>query len=245
MEGIPYIQFDHLGNVYIEAVKSVWRQHKSFRIGALEKAVFKYSHSGKKLKEIYRLKSDFMAEKPGKGNITIPYCNYLYWKVYKEFVFIRENSNAYLSVFDLNGQPIKEIQLPFEKIRLTNKDLDDWEKELLSIPFIRKGTKQGWFDIKFWRRNLPFPKYKSLSGYPMFFDSKGFLYSYKFSKDSKKENIWAKINIATGKNRTITFPPNYRLRCIKSGYFYFSIKNKEDEEPMVLKIAENLLPNTK
>jgi hypothetical protein len=236
-EGIQLIQFDHLGNVYIEVAKSSWRWYKSFKIGSLEKAVFKYSCNGKKLKEFYRLESDFMAERPGKGNITIPYCNYLFWKVDSNHVVIRENAKSYISVFNLKGKLIKEIKLPIEKIRITGKDLDMWENNQRSVPFIKKGIAEGWFDIKFWRRNLPFPKYKNLSGYQMFFDSKGFLYSYKFSDESEKENIWLRIDITTGKNSIINFPIERRLRCIKYGYFYFSIY--DEEEPMLLKIEES------
>ncbi|UCH96950.1 MAG: hypothetical protein JSV88_08900 [Candidatus Aminicenantes bacterium] len=243
-EGIPNIQFDQQGYVYITPYRSVWRRYKSFSIGAIEKAIIKYSYSGKKLQEIYRMKSDFMAQKPGKGNVTIPYCDYLLWKINNNLIFIKENYKSHISVFDLNGRLIKEIKLPIEKIRLTDKDLDDWENRILSDPVFRQGVKQGWFDLKFWRRNLPFPSYKNLSGSNMYFDSKGYLYSYKFSNDRTKENKWFKIDINTGKNKVIDFPPGYRLRCIKDKYFYFSIINEEDEDdvPKILKIEEDSIP---
>lgn len=239
--GIQCIQFDHLGGLYIEAVKSVYRRYKSFEIGALEKAVLKYSSSGEKLKEFYRLKSDFMADKNGKGSVTIPHCNYLFWKINNNLAVIRENAKPHINVYNLEGQLIKKIQLPIKKIRLTSKDLDNWENNLRSVPFIKRGIKEGWFDIKFWRRNLPFPEFKNLSGYQMFFDSKGFLYSYKFSDKIENKNIWFKIDTATGKHNIITFPGKHRLRAIKDGYLYFTIH--DEEGPMVIKKEENSMTN--
>jgi hypothetical protein len=132
--------------------------------------------------------------------------------------------------------------LPIDQIRFTDKDLDKWENNLRSNPSIKTGVKEGWFDIKFWRKNLPFPKYKNLSGYQMFFDSMGFLYSYKFKDQEEKANIWLKIDITTGENTIIDFPINHRLICVKDGYFYFSIYNEEDEqEQIVLKIMDKEL----
>lgn len=240
-EGIPIIQFDHYGNVYIETVKSLWRRYKSFEIGTHEKAIFKYSYSGKILKEFYRLKSDFMADKNGKGNVTIPHSNYLYWKINKNIVVIRENSKPYISVFDLNGQLKKIIDLPIEKRRFTKKDIDHWEEQLQAVQFIRKGIAEGWFDIKFWRKNLPFPKFKMFCGGQMFFDSSGFLYSYIYSDENEKKNSWLKLDCTTGKNIVVNFPIERHLRCIKDGYFYFSIY--DNEEPMALKIEESSIKN--
>ena len=239
-EGIEYIQFDYLGNVYIEAVRSTWRRYKSFTIGALEKAVIKYSPSGKKLKEIYRLKSDFMAEKPGKGQITIPHNNYLCWKINKNRVVIRENSKPYIYVFNLKGILIKKIKLPFEKKILTDKDLDEWEKYLRSIPEIKRGISQGWFDLKFWRKNLPFPKYKNISGSQLFFDSDGHLYSKKASSEDDKENIWAEIDINTNRIELINFPTKYGLIFIKDKNFYFDTFDKDGEDIIIIMNKESI-----
>jgi hypothetical protein len=243
-ECIPYIQFDNLGNVYIETIKTVWRRYKTYRIGALERAIFKYSYSGEKRKEFYRLKSDFMAEQRGKGNVTMPHCNYLYWSIHDKFLFTRENSKAHISVFDLKGKLVKEIPLPFSIEKFTTKDIDIWEQRIRSDPRLKKGISEGWFDIKFWRRNLQFPKIKSIFGDRMFFDSKGFLYSYKITAESEKVNTWLKTNITSNKSSIINFPVSHRLVCIKNGYCYFSIRPDNDENyPSLLKIEENSIIN--
>ncbi len=231
--GIPCIQFDHMGNIYIEVVRSIWRRHKSFSIGALEKAILKYSDSGIKIKELYRLKSDFMAEKSGKGNITIPYCNYLYWKIDKDRIVIRENLKPYISVFDLNGVLIKMLKLPFKQEKLTNKDLDEWERGLLSYPNIKIGISEGWFAVKFWRKNLPFPKFKGICGGELFFDSDGCVYSLKCPGEGDKEKKWAKINMSSWGIDLIDFPYHYKLKCIKDNYFYFKTLNENDEYILV------------
>ena len=236
-EGIPNIQFDHHGNVYLETVRSVWRRHKSFSMGALEKVIFKYSPDGKNIKELYRLKSDFMAEKPGKGNITIPFCNYLYWRIDKERLIIRENLKPFIYVYDLNGVLVKTIKLPFKEQPFTEKDLDAWEKRLKSYPDIKKGIEEGWFDVKFWRKNLPHPEHKNISGEEMFFDSDGILYSKKHTEDQDKENIWAGIDIDSGKMELINFPANYKLKSINDNYFYFKTLN-DDDEYIIVKIKK-------
>jgi len=238
-DGIPCIQFDYLGNVYIEVVRSIWRPYKSFSLGKLEKVVIKYSASGKKLKEFYRLKSDFMAEKRGKGQITIPYINYLYWKIDKDRFVIRENLKPFIYVFNLDGVLVKTLKLPFKKKLVTNEDLDNWEKGLKLYPNIKRGILEGWFDIKFWRKSLPFPKYKSICGGQLFFDSDGYLYSKKVSTGSNKKNIWAKIDINSEKIKLINFP-KYRLKFIKNNYFFFKTVNKNDEE-IIVKIKKELI----
>jgi hypothetical protein len=241
-ECVPYIQFDQFGNVYIEAIKTIWRQYKSFKIGAHERVVIKYSYAGKKQKEFYRLKSDFEVEQNGKGNATIPQCNYLYWKIHENFLFIRENSKTHIIVFDLNGKLIKEIQLPFLREKFTSKDIDKWEQVIRSDIELRQGISEGWWDIKFWRKNLPFPKYKSFFGGRMHFDSKGNVYSYRIIPEAEKVNTWVKTNISSGKSSIINFP--HRLYASKDGYFYFIINpGNDDDYPSLLKVEENSIIN--
>jgi hypothetical protein len=236
-DGISHIQCDNQGNVYVEAVKSHWRRHKTFSIGALEKVIIKFDSQGKLVKELYRMQSDFMADQGGKGNITIPYSNYLYWRVHGRYLFVRENHSRYIDVFLLNGKPVKKILLPFPRDEISREDLEKWEKRLISNPVIKQGIQEGWFDLKFWKKNLPFPKYKWVSGGQMFWGSGGELYSQKAAGyGNENENTWAVITPGSWKVEVYRFPLKHRLRCIKDHSFFFTVQETEGEE--VLRIID-------
>ncbi len=236
-DSISNIHCDQMGNIYVQAEKIHWRPNKNFSLGAIERVIIKYGHDGTKIKEMYRMQADFMAMLKGKGNVTIPDSNYLSWKVAGKFLIVRENNKQDIDIFFLNGDLYKTIRLPFEKVKITEDYKDIWAKNRLEYPSIKQGIREGWFDLKFWRKNLPFPKYKSISGDQMFVDSRNNLYSRKSPEyDTLDENIWAIINLDSGKIGVYTLPFKHRVRLIKDHNFFLSTMN-EDDEP-VLKILD-------
>ena len=95
---------------------------------AVERIVTKFSPKGKRIKDIYKMTSDFSASKGGKGEITIPFCNYLYWNIHEDKIFVRENTDGIVHIFDNDGNLIKDIPSPFPMEKVTKKDLDTWKK---------------------------------------------------------------------------------------------------------------------
>ncbi|MCP4149150.1 MAG: hypothetical protein GY757_15495 [bacterium] len=221
-EGLSFITFDSKGNTYFEATKYEPRRHKSFSIGKSVRHIFKYSPSGKKIKKVYRFEADFYADKGGKGNITIPFGNYLYWIVYKDYIIVRENCSTFISMFDLDGILVKKIVLPFKQEKVTSADIDEWENKLKSNPGLKKSIAAGIMDLKFWKKSLPFPKTKPMSGSQLLVDSSGYLFSKKFSPRGNRTNTWAKIDLKTWKITVVNGPPGRRLHCIEGQYFYYS-----------------------
>ncbi len=245
-ESFPIIQFDQQGNAYIQLENVIWSMYKSFRIGTIESYLVKFSATGKKIKDVYHFSSKFMADQDGKGNITIPYNNNVSWMIVKNFLYIRESSKDKIDIYDLNGQYIKGLKLPFKREKLTDEDLDIWEKGMREDPEFRQGIAQGWFDIKFWRNNLPFPEYKNISGYKMYSDEKGNIYSQKASyNEDETANIWAKIDPVSGKTELLTISKKYHLIGIKNNNFYFyqQLEDSEDEDVdyVVLKVSADSL----
>ncbi len=229
------IDFDAEGNIYLEAQNTKWKTLKNFRVGNIDSIIKKYSPKGKLLKDIYRFNVDFMAENGNKGNITIPFQNHLAWHIGNGHIFFRENYDPFISVFSLEGAPIKKLSLPYKSSEVTKKDLITWEKSIKEAPNLKKGIAEGWFDLNFWKSNLPFPKFKSLSAGIMFVDSDGHLYSGKYpEKGLTHVDTWAKINILSGKNSLVGMHPKGTLLFAKNGDYYFAIVDDEDERVLVI-----------
>ncbi len=236
-DGVSFINFDKNGNVYVETVKSHYKKYKDFSIGSVESHLLKFSPEGKRLKKIYTFTDDFNAEKRGKGNITIPFSNYLYWTVFNDKIIVRENRDDFIRIYNTDGNLVKKIFLPFKKEKISNKDLDEWETQLKSVPWIKQGIAEGWFDLKYWRKRLPFPEYKPVSGSLMFIDSHGFLYSSKHPGYNLMENKWAKIDMASGNVQVVRLKPGEKILAIWKDYF-FIIRTEDNDESIVIKINE-------
>jgi hypothetical protein len=231
--GVSQIQFDNLGNAYVQVGQFTWRKHANFEVGVYERVIFKFDPTGKQIKELYRLESDSSAYRDKKGHPNIPYQNYPAWTIYQDNFYVRESRAKHISVFTLDGTPVKKITLPFERVPVRQQDKDAWEKWQRSLPMVRQGIAQGWFDIKFWKKNLPFPEYKSISTGPMFIGPHNTLYSRKVSKTfDGDENIYAVISLDTGKTNIRRFPPNHTLKAVKNGHFYFHVRNQDDEDTL-------------
>jgi len=245
-QGLPFIQFDLKGNIYLETDRTLWTRYKDFQLGSTENSLLKYSPDGKNLEELYNLKYSFNAEKGGKGNITIPFSNYLFWEICQDKIVIRENYDQYIKVYNIDGSLLKKLKLPFKKAKVSKADIEDWENWFKSLPLFKRGIAEGWYDFNFWKRNLPFPEYKPVSGGRLFVDSKGFIYSRKYPGYKGNDNLWAKINIENGHIKLISFPTNYNLKFIKDRFFYFSKVDLEGEEDTVIvKVEENDLSKLK
>jgi hypothetical protein len=235
---ISFIQFDSKGNVYVNAVKLHWRRHKDFRIGSFCNAIIKFDKNGKKMYEIYRMQFDYMGDKGGKGNVTIPFTGGLRWCVSGDQIFIREAQKPQIEVFSLNGKHLRKISLPFSVRKVSEKDIARWEKRLKEDRVIGQGIREGWFDLKYWRRNLPFPTEKPISSGLMIAGPNGVLYSKKATEEEEEDkNIWAMFAMGSGKVSICEFPTNHRLRTIKNNAFYFTVLDEDDV--LTLKILDS------
>ena len=238
IKAVSDIKFDSKGNVFLQTERSLFRRHKDFSIMAVERIVTKFSPEGKKLKEIYKMTSDFSASKGGKGEITIPFCNYLFWNIHEDKIFVRENTDGIIHIFDNDGNLLKDIPSPFPMQKVTKKDLDEWEDKLASIDWIKDGIAQGWFDLKFWRKNLPFPRYKPVSGSQLFFDSHGCLYSMKYHMKSTDWKKYAKIDLSNYSMSMVSSNPGEWLMLFWKDYAFILRKNSDSNYLVVKTNAE-------
>lgn len=217
---IPFIKFDRHGNFYLQLDRVNSRRHKDFRIGTLELKLVKFSPGGKKLKEIYSTKTDFFAEKGGKGNITIPFHNYMNWNIAGDKILVRENNSEFIHFFDLDGNLKKKISIPFEKEKVTQKDIDKWEEGIKSSRWGKEGIANGWLDLKFWKKRIPFPEYKPISGGHLFVDPRGNLYTMKYQGHYLNPLICAKINLSANEVSIFKFKQGESLLGIWKDYFF-------------------------
>ena len=239
--GVSKIQFDEKGNVYVQVGEFTYRKHPNFEVGVYERVLFKFDPTGKTIKELFRHKADSSAYRDKKGHPNIPYQNYMEWTIHQDKLYVRESRAKHISVLTLDGTPVKKIPLPFERELVTQQDKDAWETLQRSYPLIRQGIAQGWYDMKFWRKHLPFPEYKTISTGPMFFGPHNTLYSKKISKTfDSDENIYSVISLDTGKTDIRRFPPNHSLRAVKNGNFYFRVRNEDDEDILKIMTFEEL-----
>ena len=227
--GLQVIKFDNNGNAYIQTYKSFFERHKDFSLGYVQNSILKFSPKGKFLGSIYKFKSPFMVEKRGKGNITIPFHNYLYWDLWDEYIAVREHYHNFISLFNLEGQLIKKLHIPFKREKLEDRDIEAWLVYMKQF----KAVKRGIWDLKYWKSRMPFPKYKPVSGYPLFFDRQGNIFSANYTGyQDTKIKVWAKINIRTGKHLLKSLKKYENLVLPTKGYLYFEIE-KEDNYILV------------
>jgi len=230
------IDFDHKGNVYLQAIIPRYRQQKDFLLIGEEIHLLKFSPGGKLLKSIYRFNRDFAVEKSGKGNVTIPFHDELKWIVHNEKVVVAESHSNKIKVFDADCNLEKTITLPFKSKKVVDKDLEQWEFRMKSIRWVKRGIAAGWFDLKYWRKKLPFPKYKPVYGSSFFLDSQGNLIVQKNIDASSKVKVWAKVNLTSNK---ITLEKRFNkgyLKYIWKDYYYVQNFSVEIDDWVLLKI---------
>lgn len=214
VSGFSEIHIDHEGCIYVQTEGMTPRETKLFTILAKSCSIIKFSPQGKKLAEIYHYQSDFSAEAANKGNVTIPFENYLNWLLDERQIYVRENAHAYISVFDLKGKFLRRIELPFKRHKITEKDINDWYEYMKALPWVKQGMAEGWYDLKFWRKNLVFPEWKPPTGGLMALDGAGFIYCMSFNGDNKSFYEYAKADILSGK-----------IAAVLKGYHFYTIKN--------------------
>ncbi|HLP46477.1 MAG TPA: hypothetical protein VK469_11040 [Candidatus Kapabacteria bacterium] len=236
-EGISYIKFDGKGNIYLKTNHSLSGHCKDFVIGNVEDTITKFSPHGKKLREIYHIKTALYVEKGGKGNLTIPFSNSLYYTVYNDNIIIRESQDDFVQVFDLEGTLQKKISLPFRKEKVTQEDIDTWEKRIRASAWGKRGMSEGWLDLNYWKTRLPFPDYKPVSGYPLLIDSQGNLYNMKYPGMDDTSIKCARINLSNGEITILNFKSGESLLAAWKNYFFIQ-KEDEDDDYVILKIEE-------
>lgn len=236
-EAISSIKFDGKGNIYFVSTHSLPSRFKDFLIGGVENTIIKFSPQGKKLREIYHFKSDVYVEKGGKGNLTIPLSNILYYTVYNDNIIVRESRDDFIQVFDLEGNLQKKIALPFRKEKVTQEDIDAWDKRIRTSTWGKQGMSEGWLDMNYWKKRLPFPDYKPVSAYPLYIDSLGNLYNMKYPGMNDTSIKCARINLSTGVTSIFNFKPGESLLAAWKNYF-FILKEDDNEDCVILKIEE-------
>jgi hypothetical protein len=236
-EAIPNIKFDGKGNIYLKTSHSRSGQLKDFVIGNAEDTIINFSPQGKKLREIYHFKSDVYVEKGGKGNLTIPFNNNLYYTVYNDSIIVRESRDDFIQVFDLEGNLQKKISLPFRKEKVTQEDIDAWEKRIRTSAWGKRGMSEGWLDLDYWKKRLPFPDYKPVSGYPLYIDSQGNLYNMKYPGMDDTSIKCARINLTTGVTSIFNFKPGESLLAAWKNYLFIQ-KEDDNDDYVILKIDE-------
>ena len=239
------IDFDKDGNVYVIAQKRNPRRYKDYIVTNEVYDLLKFSPEGKFLKKIYSLNSDFDAEKPGNFQVTIPFQNALSWIVCRDKIIIKEISGDSIQVFSTDGEGEKIIPFPIKSEKVTEEDLDAWEKNLESLPFIQKLKSMGRANVHYWRKTLTFPEYKPNSSGRILSDSKGNVYLRQYTRYKKKDPTWYKVDLQTGKIETLKFQPGEELARIWRNHFYLYkvIEDKGEEIETIIKLSEEELSN--
>jgi len=238
-QGLSTIHFDTGGNVYIQAEKTHSVRHKDVTLGIVEKSILKFSPQGKQLKEIYKINIDFFVAKDGKGNLTIPFHNYLGWLIYGDKIIIRESYDEFIRVFSLDGTFEKKISLPFKRQKVTDEDIEEWEEWLKTYPEVKRSIAEGVLDLKYLKKRMPFPEFKPVSGSQPYIDTHGNLYSGKAGGFNPKESIWARVNLEDGTSSVVKFKPGEKFIGVWNNTFLFS--KSVGYETNILKVDEKEL----
>ena len=227
--GLSTIFFDPAGNGYILAMKNHMRPHRDYKIGSTERLILKFAPDGTFVREIYRFESDFCVESGGRGNITIPFHNYLHFTVASTFIAIRESKSRYIDVYDLNGNPVRKLSLPFARRGLTERDREDWYARIESFR-----TSRPQWDIDFWKKRMPFPETRPVSGRPLLHDGAGVLLSKNYTGLNETEpSIWVRIDPRSGQTTRQEMPNDERLLLVKNGEAYVYVMENDDEGVVV------------
>lgn len=242
---VSNIGFDSSGNVMLTGEKSTPRRYKDFMISSGANDLLIFSPEGKFLRKIYNLKVDENAEKRGNYQANIPFQNYMSWIVCLDKIIVKETSGGFIKVFSLDGKLEKKIPFPIKSEPVTEKDLDVWEKTIRSKAWYKKYKSAGLANVNYWRKNLPFPKFKPNSYWRMITDSKGNLYVKENTKYKDKTPVWCKINIQTGKTDILKFKPDETFCQIWKNYFFFyklvEVEDADEEIETIIKIEEKEL----
>lgn len=240
---VSIIDFDSQGNVLLKAGKSNVKQYKDFRLNNMKEDLLKLSPDGELLATIYKFNSESAAYKDGNFTATIPFKNNISWVIYGDKIIVKETSGNFINIFSPDGKLEKKIPFPVKSEKVTEADIDDWEKEVNSWGWLKKATAEGRANVKYWRKRLPFPEYKPNSNWRMFTDLKGNLYISEYKGYRKKDTAWFRINLQDGKTDRLTFKTGENLSLTWKNYFIFSKTNEDEEEQTetITKIEEKEL----
>ncbi len=239
---VSSIHFDKDGNVFLLGQKSKNRRiNNNINLGHDHYYILKFSPEGKFLKTFHTLSVDHDAEKRGNFQVTIPYHNDIGWVVSGNKLIVKESIDTSLTVYAPDGTIGKKTTLPFKREKVTEKDLDVWEKHMKASPFVKKMTAVGKADMDFWREHLPFPEYKPTSSDWMLADGKGNVFIREYTEYTEKDAAWFRVNLETGKTDKLTFKPGEVLCLIRNGYYYIYkvIDDDGEEVETITKLTES------
>jgi hypothetical protein len=221
--------------------KQIIKRQKDFQISNQEEDLVKFSADGKFMTTIYRFNADTAAYKQGNFTATIPFQNTLNWTIYQDKLIVKEDSGNTINVFFPNGKLEKTLPFPIKKEKVSDKDIDDWEKEVNSWRWIQDLIPSGRGNVKYWKKRLPFPQFKPNSEGRMWVDSKGNIYIRQFTGYQKKDALWYRINLQSGKTDIVKFKAGEELSLIWKNYFIFSKTDEEEDTETITKLEETEL----
>jgi len=227
-QGLGLIKFDKFGNGYIFAAHSDWKRYKDFMLSEEEQIITKFDYEGKKRNELCKIRVANDCDKGGKGEITIPFTNNLFFDVLEDKIAIKEAINDYVSIFDLNGKEVQKVYLPFKKEKVSQKDIEEW------TDWMKPWGKRAGLDpdfLDYWKSRMPFPEYKPIST-RVYFDGKGNLFIKKFTGYKSKGSVWIRVNISTGEYK-IKELENENIIFIDKDWVYLSRESEEGEEVVI------------
>ncbi len=231
---VDFIKFDRFGNGYIRVFRNIEQKYKDFLLCDEEYKIIQFSPNGKRKNEFYKnFIISFWCEKRRKGNITIPFQNYLSFDIWEDKIAIKEAVNDFISIYDINGKEIKKLYLPFKKEKLSKDDIMEWiEWHMASWGdrMIRSGAIDPDY-LDYWKDRMPFPKYKPVS-YGVYFDGRGNIFTKKFIGYKSKESIYARVSISSGEYK-IRKLENETIIFIDKDWVYLSRETEEGEEVVV------------
>lgn len=239
------IDFDKEGNVYLVIEKDNLRNYKDYSISNKDYDLLKYSPGGKLLKRIYSLNIDHSAEKVGNFQVTIPFQNALSWVLCGDKIVVKELSGDSIQVFSSDGKLEKKIPFPLKSEKVTEQDIDTWEKHMNSLPFIKNLKALGKADVRYWRESLNFPGYKPNTSWRILSDSKRNVYLRENTTYKEKAPTWVKVDIQSGKVDTVNFKPGETLVWVYGDHFYFYkvLEEKGEEIETFIKLSEEEFNN--
>lgn len=225
----PVIEFDSQGNVIVVVLKKVFKRYRDFDISENKYELLKFSPEGKFIVKIYSFSLESAAYKEGNFTATIPFNNGMEWTVFQEKIIVKETGGDFIAIFSPDGKLEKQIPFPAKKEKVTNKDLDDWEKEVNSWQWIKSLVAQGRANVGFWKRNLPFPAYKPNTEGRMCIDSKGYLYLREYTGYDRRDSIQFKINLQNGEISKFKLKPGLNIEMTWNNQFILYTMNDDEE----------------
>lgn len=232
---IKKMQFDHQGNIYIQA-ENIQEVPLGENIRVIcEEAIFKFDHSGNNGKEIFRTKFDEVIRIKGRFMYGVPFRTNLSWAILRDKLILRQNHLGHIAILNLDGTPSNKLPLPFEEVLVTKKEIEKWARSSSKLPFIIMMLEQMNMTIEQFTETLPFPKYKAICQGPMYWGPDNTVYCQKKPEiGNKKGDTWAVISLDSGKSKIYKFAPKHHLVAIKGNFFYFVVLDEDNERILTI-----------